>query len=94
MVRKKRPGAGCRASVLTRFIHPKQNNPDKAHRSTVILIGRETKVVNRKEQLCFTFNLNNTLCHALQRYIRVEEEGDRKDLFDPPEREEEHEQFV
>jgi hypothetical protein len=85
--RRKRPGVGAKASLLTRFIHPKQNNPDKSHRSDVILISRETLLVNRKQQVCFTFNLNGTLCHAVQSHFNIEEEGKREDLFDPPERE-------
>jgi hypothetical protein len=63
--RKKRPGVGAKASPLTRFVHPKQNNPDKSHRSDVILISREMLLVNRKEQVCFTFILNGACCHAV-----------------------------
>jgi hypothetical protein len=85
--RKKRPGVGAKASLLTRFVHPKQNNPDKSHRLDVILISREALLVNRKEQVCFTFILNRVCCHAVQSHFRLEEEGKRGDLFDPPERE-------
>jgi hypothetical protein len=91
--RKKRPGVGAKASLLTRFVHPKQNNPDKSHRSEVILISREMLLVNRKEQVCFTFILNGACCHAVQSHFRIEEEGKRGDLFDPPERENETESF-
>ena len=85
MAKKKlRAGAGAKASLLTRFIHPKQNNPDKQHRSEVVLISREERTVNKKQQQCYTFWLAGAKCHAVASHVKVLEEGKRGDLFDDP----------
>ena len=89
MKKKLRPGAGAKASLLTRFIHPKQNNSDKQHRSEVILTSREARNVNRKQQQCYTFVLAGVECHAVASHFKVLEEGKREDLFDDPGPEEE-----
>lgn len=81
-----RPGKGAVCTVITRFIHPKQNNPNKQHRSSVVLTDRVVKLVNRKEQQCFTFTIdggNGEECFAIERYCKVVKEGPKKDFFDP-----------
>ena len=41
------PGSGAKATVLTRFIHPKVVGAvDKDHRTTVTLLDKEEKKVN------------------------------------------------
>lgn len=93
MAKKKRAGVRARASILTRFIHPPQNNQDKKHRTVVSLISRQTLVVNRKEQTCYTFNIGDVVCHAVAKHFTIVEEGQKADLFDPPGRDEEDDQF-
>ena len=45
-------------------------------------------------QLCYTFQHVNKpdspITHAVMRYVAIEKEGNREDLFDIPQREEEH----
>ncbi|MEL7338866.1 MAG: hypothetical protein AAGM67_00165 [Bacteroidota bacterium] len=93
MPKKKRPGVGAQASILTRFIHPRQNNNDKQHRSIVVLTGRQNFLVNKKDQVCFTFAFEDVQCHAVARHFTIMVEGLRQDLFDRPEREDEQDQF-
>ncbi len=53
-------GVGAKASVWTKAIHPKvqQTDDDPQHRSTVTLVGREEKLVNRKNQIWYTFTID------------------------------------
>ena len=86
--KKLRPGVGAKASLLTRFIHPRQNNPDKQHRTEVVLIARKEIIVNKKLQQCYTFSFadgdDTAVCHAVASHVKVLEEGKRDDLFDDP----------
>ena len=89
MARKKKtkkiqPGAGAKATILTKCIHPKQNNPDKQHRSNVVLVSREEKMVNRKQQVCFTFTVDglDDNLYAVKKHFVLVEEGPKDDLFD------------
>ena len=61
--RRLRAGAGAKATVLTRFIKPKQPLPggDKQHRSEVVLIE---SVLNDEGKDCYSF-----------KYIEDESEG-------------------
>jgi hypothetical protein len=89
MARKKktkRPGAGAKANILTKFIHPKQNNQDKQHRSNVVLVSREEKIVNRKQHVCFTFTINGSadILYSVTKHFVLVEEGAKDDLFNTP----------
>lgn len=91
MARKKlRPGVGANASILTRFIHPRLENPDRQHRSQVVLSGREDIVVNRKLQQCFLFSLDGVdgTFHAVAKHFKILNEGPRDSFFDPADPEE------
>ena len=83
-------GVGAKCHVLTRFLHPsklvrdKYPNIDKGHRTTVVLVGIETKLVNRKDQQCYTFrseDFPNAVLHAVKRYVVVVEEGPTESFF-------------
>ena len=106
MAKKKktlRPGVGAKATILTRFIHPRIENLDKQHRSEVVLVAREERNVNRKQQTCYTFSLvnddSNLIHHAVKTHFKIIKEGTKEELFDPPgpdaeeEEEEENEPF-
>ena len=87
---KLRPGKGARATVLTRFIKPKQPLPsgNKQHCSDVVVLGFFN---DEKNRLCFTLRFDNpshgdndgtpTLC-ANRRYVHIVEEGPEEELFD------------
>jgi len=86
-------GVGAKCSIIPRYIHPKQdlrNLPERVH---VVVASREEKTINKKQQVCYTFNFNGSFCFANIRFCKIEEEGARKDFFDPPERQEESENF-
>lgn len=84
--RRLRAGVGAKATVLTRFIKPKQPLPggDKQHRSEVVLIE---SVVDEKGKDAYSFKYledesEGMLLIANARYVRVEEEGDEERLFE------------
>ena len=85
--RKLRAGKGAKASVLTRFVKPKQHLPngDKSHRSEVVI---DDKFENEKGKEVFSFRYvgdesDGLLLHALVRYVKIIEEGDEERLFIP-----------
>lgn len=85
MAKKRRPGKGAKGSLLTRFIHPKIAC-DKNDRAEVVLEERKEMEVNKKYQMCYTFKLvgdDENIYHAVKSHVRIEEEGPKKDLFDP-----------
>lgn len=83
-----RPGAEAKASILSRFIHPKLNHQDKRHRTDVVLINREQKKVNGKTQTCYSFKIDGNDSgqeyYAVASHFKVTKEGPRSLLFDPP----------
>ena len=87
---KPRAGIGAKARILTRMIYPRRKVDDPKHESVVVLIAEETKTINGKDQPCFTFSIDGEVCHAIQRYVHVFEEGEGANIFDkdlpgPPE---------
>ena len=89
--RKKRLGNGASVSVLARYIHPSQpwkdkfvNNYDKARANGLGVIGREAKIIKRKETDCVLLShidFPGQVFHvALQRVVVVEE-GPESELF-------------
>ena len=87
---KLRFGVGAECSVLTRFIHPsaviraKYPNLEKAHRTSVILIGEESTTVRRKSQDCFTFrsgDFENEILYAVKKHLKVIKEGSPKTIL-------------
>jgi hypothetical protein len=81
-----RAGVGAKATVLTRFIKPKQAVPDgdKQHRSEVVLIEC---IVDEKGKDAYSFKYvedesDGMLLIANARYVRVTEEGDEERLFE------------
>jgi hypothetical protein len=81
-----RAGAGAKATVLTRFIVPKQHLPggDKQHVSEIVLIE---SVLNDKGKDCYSFKYaddesEGMLLIANSRYVHVTEEGDEDRLFE------------
>ena len=89
VTRKLRAGKGAKASVLTRFIKPKQPLPDnnKKHRSDVVLAEKD-KNSKGKDIYRFQYELetdkNAPLMYASTRYVRIVEEGHHLELFDGP----------
>jgi hypothetical protein len=86
-----RPGKGAKATVLTRFIKPKQpmpdGNPKSKHRSPVIVLGHFS---DDKGRCCFTLRFDveddggdeADSLYAIRRYVKIVEEGPSEDLFD------------
>jgi hypothetical protein len=90
---KLRHGVGANCTVLTKFIHPSEHvrakhaNIEKGHTTLVILVGKETLKVRRKDQKCYTFRSDdypNIILHAVKRYVNVVTEGPLETLFDQP----------
>ena len=50
--RGKRAGVGAKATILSKYIQPKQNNVDKSHRSDIIL---ESQFDDEKGKACYEF---------------------------------------
>ena len=78
--RKLKAGKGAKASILTRFIKPKQPFPaggDNTHRTNVILHSR---FINQKGQKYYHFTLeddeNGELLYGSEQYTKVIEEVD------------------
>jgi len=77
--RKLKAGKGARASILTRFIKPKQPIPngDNNHRSNIIL---DSRFVNQKGQKYYYFTLedneNGELLYGSEQYTKIIEEAD------------------
>ena len=85
MVKKKLfAGVGAKCSILTKFLHPKQQNFAKDHRSDVVLIGEEKRIVNRKEQECYRCKRvgEHDTMHAVKKHFKVLEEGEPGGIFD------------
>jgi hypothetical protein len=85
MTYKPRAGGGAKAKILTRMIYPRRNLKDKKDQSIVILIGEEEKIINKKNQQCYTFVVegDDETCYAIKQFVHVFEEGDKSKLFDP-----------
>ncbi len=91
MARKKklRAGSGAKCSIMTRFLHPKQIEfaNDKQHRSTVTLLSKLRKKVNRKDQDCYMCSKEGLQdqgeLYAVASHFKIEEEGPKELLFDP-----------
>ena len=90
-MRRLHHGVGAVCTVLTRFIHPsihvreRHKNLDKGHRTTVVLIGVDTKTVRRKEQEVYTFRADgydNIILYAVKRYVNVVTEGNKEHFFE------------
>ncbi len=83
MTKKKlTPGVGAEATILTRFLHPselirdKHPNQDKEwktkNRTTVLLLGQDKKMINRKWQEVYVFrceDYENKELYAVKRYV-------------------------
>jgi hypothetical protein len=87
--KNKVPRKGAICSILTQYIHPKQNNDDRAHRSRVVLIAKEDTIVKGKTKSRYTFYLEGSedgpICSAAKSHFRVETEGSRRaDFFEIP----------
>ena len=89
MAPKLRPGKGARATILTRYIKPKQPLPssDKKHRSEVILEERffdhENKPVYKFKYALAVYRKSPEL-HAKAHWIHLVQEGHHQHLFDGP----------
>lgn len=83
---KPRAGVGAKATILTKMIYPRRVVLDPKQESTVVIKAEAEFEINRKLQKCYTFSVvddeNDLLCHAIQRYVHVFEEGDTEKLFD------------
>jgi hypothetical protein len=82
------PGIGAKCTVLTRFIHPRVVPDDQNHRTTVVLMEKEQKKVNQRQQECFVFRCldgpsSNNICYCVKSHLTVTEEGDRVAFFYP-----------
>ena len=85
--RPKRPGKGAKASLLTKYIRPKQQIPQgqHSHRSSVVLVGRYDGDKGGKPIYQFRFlsdSDNDPILHANSQWITVEEEGQECDFFE------------
>lgn len=90
MAPKLRPGKGARATILTRYIKPKQplEKGDKKQRSEVILHERYFDEQN-KPVYKFTYALavgtaRSPELHAKAHWVKVVKEGHHQELFDGP----------
>ena len=86
---KPRAGEGAKATILTRYIYPRQPgyNPKSKEESVVVLIAEAEITINKKKQECYTFTVTGDdnsehVCHAIKRYVHVYEEGDKTKVFD------------
>jgi hypothetical protein len=84
-------GVGANCTILSNFIHPSEHvttkhvNLDKDHKTSVIIVGKETVKVRRKDQKCYTFRSDdypNIVLHAVKRYLNVVTEGPPQSFFD------------
>ena len=90
--KKLRAGVGAVAETLLKYIHPsklirdKYPNPINGQRlENCLLIRRETKEVNRKQQVCVIFRHDefpDKELHAVERWVKVKKEGAEEHLFD------------
>jgi hypothetical protein len=80
---KLNPGTGAKCSLIIRFAYPKRTGLEKDHRTTCILTKMQTIALNRKQQICFFFEVDGTEYYAAKRYFTVEEEGDEAGFFFP-----------
>lgn len=84
--KKLRAGVGATASIITRFLIPKQVEfkDQKEHRSVVVLVSHERKNVNRKMQDCYNCTKEGVdgILFACKRYFKVETEGNADGFFD------------
>ena len=88
MVKKKKlyAGVGAKGTILTRFINPRVVFDDHAHRTTIKLISKEHKKINKKNQECLVFECldgpaSNTFGYSVKSHIIITEEGNRADFF-------------
>jgi hypothetical protein len=84
-------GVGANCTILSKFIHPSEHvrtkhaNLDKRHKTSVIIVGEETKKVRRNDQKCYTFRSDeypNIILYAVKRYLNVVTEGPPQSFFD------------
>ena len=86
---KLRPGNGARATVLMRYIKPKQPLPsgNKKHCSDVLVLGFFN---DEKNRLCFTLRFDNpshgdnddtSTLYANRRYVHNVEEGPEEEFL-------------
>ena len=84
-------GVGATIKVIKRFVHPselireKYNNPKKGERlEGCLVIGKEEKLVGRRQQTCIVFRhdeFDNMLLHAVERYCSIVTEGPETGFF-------------
>ena len=93
MGKKLRPGKGAKASVLTRMIKPPQPIQAKDQRSDITLVEQFT---NEKGKVCYRFRCTmdaedgDSGLSCLAHWVRILQEGDQQDLFDPIQRMQKH----
>jgi hypothetical protein len=80
-------GVGAVARVLLRYVTPKSPDGDGGTMN-VVLVGKESHVINGKEKHWYTFRPENEgddgpLMSANVRYVHVVKEGDINKFFDP-----------
>ena len=102
-----RLGVGAKVTCLSKFVHPSQHicdkypNPVSGHcLEGCVVVRQELKKVSRHDQLCVVAHhdefktADSTIVevHAVKRYWKVVEEGDRDFFFDDRVAEEEREE--
>lgn len=90
--KKLRPGKGAEATILTKFIKPKQPYPNDKHRSNIILLKR---YFEEKGSKLYHFqyangkdangNVTTEEIYANARYVKVTKEGEPEEFFDEEE---------
>ena len=90
--KKLRAGVGAECDVLIKYLHPgllikeKVPNPVNGQRlSKCLLIRKETKTVNRKDQPCYVFrhdDFPDKEVHCVARWCKVVTEGPEEKLFE------------
>ena len=83
--KKLHPGRGAKASILTRFIKPKQQHiPASDHRSEVVLVD---EIDDEQGKPCYQFRFvgsapDGAVLYANKRYVKVIEEGEDDGFFE------------
>ena len=86
MVKGKKGGIGAEGSAFARFLHPSKkirdqwpNGHDKQRLTDLLITGKGTSRVNRKEQTCYECRIpdidDGTIFHIVCRNFKVEKEG-------------------
>jgi hypothetical protein len=84
-------GVGANCTILSKFIHPSEHvrtkhaNLHKGHKTSVIILGKETAKVQREDQKCCTFRSEdypNIVLHAVKRCLNVVTEEPPQSFFD------------